>query len=146
MNKKKPKKSSRVYKERYYAYIVLHEGVLYSLQSYCQKTKTAYKTILMRIARWHSDVPNEYLLFDTALADDREILSREHFPIGTPKKEEKERRKHAADQRIRRSSHAQALQLLRDFGNPEDNGESHDGRDLSATLAGWGVGGGEPLP
>jgi len=110
-------------KETHNAYIVLHEQRLYSLRGYCEAMAIPYKTILMRVWRWHKHVLNEVIFFDTDIPEDAEILSKEHYPIGTPDYAEKIRRKSAAEQRIKRSTQRRALQLLRDYGNPKDTGE-----------------------
>jgi hypothetical protein len=118
--------TKRKHKETHYTYLVLHEGALLSLRAYCKLTSSPYKNILMRICRWHKELPNEYLLFDTSIAEDAEFLSKENHPIGTPCFAEKCRRKYAAESRVKRASERRALQLLRDYGNPKDSSEFAD--------------------
>ena len=120
-----------VRKETHYAYLVLHEGELFSLKKYCEAQEIVYKTVLMRVWRWHKHLPSCYLLFDTALADDREVLSKEHHTIGTPDYAEKTRRKNAATKRIARSDRRRILQVLRDAGIGEDESEPEPGCEVA---------------
>ena len=94
------------------SYVVLHEGTLISLKRFCEIEGTRYRTVLMRVWRWHKAVDGKYLFFDMAIPDDREILSKEHYTIGTPDYVEKNRRKNAAIMRIARSKSPLLIQYL----------------------------------